>query len=40
MFVFIFTAFGLIYSIIRKNQKLFALSFATVVGWAIWRVIG
>ena len=39
MFVFIFTAFGLIYSIIRKNQKLFALSFATVVGWAIWRVI-
>ena len=40
MFIFIFTAFGLIYSIIRKNQKLFALSFATVVGWAIWRVIG
>ncbi|MCK9467403.1 MAG: hypothetical protein M0P94_03680 [Candidatus Absconditabacterales bacterium] len=40
MFVFIFTVFGLIYSIIRRNQKLFALSFATVIGWAIWRVIG
>ncbi len=40
MFIFVFTAFGLIYSIIRKNQKLFALNFATTTGWAIWRVIG
>lgn len=40
MFVFIFTIFGLIYSIVRKDQKLFSLSFATVAGWAVWRVIG
>jgi len=40
MFIFIFTIFGLIYSIIQKDQKLFSLSFATVAGWAVWRVIG
>lgn len=40
IFVFVFTIFGLIYSIIKKDQKLFSLSFATVAGWAVWRVIG
>lgn len=40
MFIFAFTAFGLIYSIIKKDQKLFSLSIATVAGWAIWWVIG
>jgi prolipoprotein diacylglyceryltransferase len=40
MFVFVFTVFGFIYSIIKKDQKLFSLSFATVAGWAVWRVIG
>ena len=40
IFVFIFTIFGLIYSIIKKDQKLFSLSFATVAWWAVWRVIG
>lgn len=40
MFIFVFIVFSFIYSIIKKNRKLFAVSMATVIWWAIWRVIG
>ena len=39
MFVFVFLVFSFIYSIIKKDRKLFAVSMATVMWWAIWRVI-
>lgn len=39
IFIFVFLVFSLVYSIIKKDNKLFALSVATVAGWAIWRVI-
>ena len=38
-FIFVFTIFSVIYSIIKKDNKLFAVSMATTIGWAIWRVI-
>ncbi|HKL44189.1 MAG TPA: hypothetical protein VJ892_02845, partial [Candidatus Absconditabacterales bacterium] len=40
MFMFIFTIFALIYSIINKDKKLFALAMSSTIGRAIWRVIG
>lgn len=40
MFIFVFLVFSFIYSIISKNRKLFAISMATVVWWAIRWVIG
>ena len=39
VFVFVFLAFSFIYSIIKKDKKLFATSMATIIGWAIRRVI-
>lgn len=39
MFIFVFLVFSFIYSIIKKDRKLFAVSMATVIWWAIWRVI-
>lgn len=39
MFIFIFVVLSFIYSIIKKDRKLFAVSMATVIWWAIWRVI-
>lgn len=39
LFVFAFLILSFIYAIIRKDKKLFAVSMATVVWWAIWRVI-
>lgn len=39
LFIFVFLVFSFIYSIIRKDKKLFAVSMATVIWWAIWRVI-
>ena len=39
VFVFIFLIFSFIYSIICKDKKLFAVSMATTMWWAIWRVI-
>ena len=39
IFIFVFTIFSLIYSIIKKDKKLFAVTMATVIWWAIWRVI-
>ncbi len=40
MFMFIFTIFALIYSIINKDKKLFALAMSSTIWRAIWRVIG
>ena len=39
MFIFVFLIFSFIYSIIKKDRKLFAVSMATVIWWSIWRVI-
>lgn len=39
MFMFVFLVLSFIYSIIKKDKKLFAVSMATVLWWAIWRVI-
>ena len=39
MFLFVFLVFSFIYSIIKKDRKLFAVSMATVIWWSIWRVI-
>lgn len=39
MFIFVFLIFSFVYSIISKNKKLFAVSMATVIWWAIRWVI-
>ena len=39
MFIFVFLVFSFIYSIIKKDRKLFAVNMATIIGRAIWRVI-
>jgi len=40
IFMFIFTLFALIYSIIKKDRRLFALSMSTTIGRAVWWIIG
>ncbi|HRX64250.1 MAG TPA: hypothetical protein P5060_04050 [Candidatus Absconditabacterales bacterium] len=40
IFMFIFTIFTLIYSIIKKDKKLFALAMSSTIGRAVWRIIG
>lgn len=40
IFIFIITILAFIYSIIRSDKRLFALSLSTIVGRAIWRVVG
>lgn len=31
---------GFIYSLVQRNKKLFAITFSTLVAWALWRVAG
>ena len=40
LFMLIFIVMSLIYSIIKKERNLIALSAVTTIGWAIWWVIG
>ena len=40
VFIFVFLIFSFVYSIIKKDKKLFAASMSTIIGWAIWCVIG